>query len=58
MPAIRSPYDVKMHCRLQRVQTAVHINQTYLHAFCHWLSITFTNKVQSADKTVKKHLNS
>lgn len=25
MPAIRSPYDVKMHCRLQRVQTAVHI---------------------------------
>lgn len=28
-------------------------NQTYLHAFCHWLSITFTHKVQSADKTVK-----
>lgn len=25
MSAIRSPYDVKMHCRLQRVQTAVHI---------------------------------
>lgn len=23
--AIRSPYDVKKHCRLQRVQTAVHI---------------------------------
>lgn len=25
MSAIRSPYDVKTHCRLQRVQTAVHI---------------------------------
>lgn len=61
MPAIRSPYDVKMHCRLQRVQTAVHIKIRLIYTLFvigYQLLLRTKCRVQSADKTVKKHLNS
>lgn len=53
MPAKRSPYGVKKHCRLQRVQTAVYVKCRGVYTLSLLIISLLDAKVQSADKTKK-----
>lgn len=51
MPAKRSPYGVKKHCRLQRVQTAVYVKCRGVYTL---FSVDYQFiRCKSADKTKK-----